>query len=71
MSTATYASTDSYGPVLVSEVPPSAVTTTGNRFQARFLDMLQARRDARTFDRAVRNAGHNEAHDLLAAGRRS
>lgn len=73
MSTATYTQTDSYAPALVSEVPALALVGTAPSrpsLWARLVEDLRSRRDSRTFERAIRNAGHNEVHDLLAAGRR-
>jgi hypothetical protein len=56
------------GPVLVSELPPVGAQAPG--LMARVKDELAARRSMRSFERAVRNAGHSEQHDLLALGRR-
>jgi hypothetical protein len=62
------ASVADLGPVLVSDLPPVAAVPAG--LLARLKDDLLARRQARTFERAIRNAGHAERHDLYALGRR-
>lgn len=56
------------GPVLVSELPPAPPARPS--FWSRLRDELLARRDTRSFERAVQYAGPAEYGDLLAARRR-
>lgn len=72
MSTTTFRTIDSFGPILVSELPPLTVIATprGPGLLARFGNSLLTRRDNRLFERAMLNAGPNEQGDLLAASRR-
>jgi hypothetical protein len=70
-TTTTLRTTDSFGPILVSEMPPlSVVGPARSGLVARVREDLALRRQARRFDRALGNAGHNEQNDLLALSRR-
>ncbi len=65
MTSAAFSTRDTLGPVLVSELP--ALTAPARpRFLVRFRGDLTARREARAFERAVRQAGPSEHGDLLA-----
>lgn len=57
-------------PVLVSEIPAVAVPPSRPSLWTRLREDLATRRDCRSFERAIRNADVNEAHDLFAARRR-
>ena len=57
------------GPLLVSDLPP--VTTTPRGVLDGLRAVLVARRDRRSFERALRLAGSAELSDLVAASRRS
>jgi hypothetical protein len=67
--------TTTYGPILVSELPPLAAATpvgpapTG--LLARLGRELSLRQQTRRLNRAIDNAGQSERGDLLALSRRS
>ncbi|MCW2598270.1 MAG: hypothetical protein JWM02_99 [Frankiales bacterium] len=69
MSTVTFRSHDTVAPVLVSELPASSIPARPSLW-ARLRADLAVRREARSFERAVRFAGPTEYGDLLAARRR-
>ncbi len=69
MSTLALSRTPDLGPILVSELPPTLATRPS--LFARLRADLTASRNGRSFERAVRSAGHNEQGDLLAARRRA
>lgn len=56
------------GPVLVSDLPPAAPIRPS--LASRLREELEARRDARQFERTLAMAGQSEAGDLLAIRRR-
>ena len=69
MSTMTVGETfDILDPILVSDLPPVRPTVP---FLARLRTEVSRRRMERQFERALRTAGHDEQHDLLALARRS
>jgi hypothetical protein len=71
MSTTTFRTTDAFGPLLVSELPPlSVVPAPRTGLLARVQDELALRRQARTFARALGSAGPAEQGDLIALSRR-
>jgi hypothetical protein len=72
MSTITFRSVDTMdtlGPVLVSELPASSVPARPSLL-TRLREDLTARREARSFERAIRFAGPSEHRDLMAMRRR-
>lgn len=68
ISRRTARSTADLGPLLVSELPPALPARAS--LLARMMVDLSARREVRSFERAIRDVGHNEYGDLLAARRR-
>jgi hypothetical protein len=72
MSTITFRGVDTLdtlGPVLVSELPASSAPARPTLL-ARLREELAARREVRSFERAVRFAGPSEHGDLMALRRR-
>jgi hypothetical protein len=72
MSITTFRTTDAFGPVLVSELPPlTAATATRPGLLAGLREALALRRQARLLNRAIDSAGRSERGDLIALSRRS
>jgi hypothetical protein len=69
MSTTTFRST--YGPILVSELPPVTLAAPASKgLLARLGRELTLRQQTRRLNRAIDNASQSERGDLLALSRR-